>query len=156
MIKYNIVINNAFNKTLWTNIIFNNFKYLLNYSGTIHNKNSINTLLSSPTLFTVFVNEETTNKTIGYLIGENMELHDGRYIFYLSYIYIVSPYRSFGIGNKLMNIMINNMKNNNIKFILLSCLKQNEKLYKYYNKYGFDYDANLPSTNTILVLSLKV
>ena len=87
------------------------------------------------------------NKIIGYMIGETKELPDGRYIYYLSYFYIIKKYRSKGLGLKMMLNLIAYIASINIKFILLiSEIKS--KAFQLYKKLGFGDDPVLKLNNS--------
>ena len=74
---------------------------------------------------------------LGYIIGEYMILDDGRKAYYISYIYVIKPYRHKKIGSKLLDFAIQHSKYNNI---LLTFDTKNPVLMKFYTSKGFQPD----------------
>lgn len=124
---------NSTNK--FTNIIYNNFKYLQNQSGIEFSKNTIIECLTSSELLGWYL-LDNNNNIIGYLIGTKKEVGDGRYVFFIDYFYIITKYRNNGFGTKMLMICINYIKSINIKFIML-ITEINSNAHKMYNKIGF-------------------
>jgi GNAT superfamily N-acetyltransferase len=80
------------------------------------------------------------------MIGETKELPDGRYIFYLSYFFIINKYRSKGLGVQMMINLINYVASINIRFIMLIS-EVNSKGFKLYKQLGFNDDPVLKLNN---------
>ena len=55
----------------------------------------------------------------------------------LNYIFVDNNFRNQGVASILMEDMINDCQNNNVKTIDLEVNSLNEKAIKLYNKYGF-------------------
>lgn len=127
-------------------IIFFNFIHLQNQPDINFSIDDIkNTLVSTKQLGWFLINSK--NKIVGYMVGETKELPDGRYIYYLSYFYIMSKYRSKGLGLKMMLNCINYIASINIKFIILiSEIKS--KAFKLYRQLGFGDDPVLKLNNS--------
>jgi ribosomal protein S18 acetylase RimI-like enzyme len=125
-------------------IIYLNFIELQNVEGIVFNIDDIFNTLNSNNLLGWFIiyNE----RIIGYIIGELKDLVDGRFVYYISYIYIIKRHRSQGLGFKLMLNCINYINNANIKFIMLTCNK-NGKAFQLYKKLGFIYDPIIKINN---------
>ena len=56
----------------------------------------------------------------------------------LNYIFVDNNFRNQGVASILMEDMINDCQNNNVKTIDLEVNSLNEKAIKLYNKYGFE------------------
>lgn len=129
----NTYINQDYIDTL-SEIIFNNFKEIAHIKELGHNIESIKELLKNKTLL-LFDGEIL----IGYMVSEVKNV-GGRYIYYISYIYVATEYRSCNLGSVLINYAIHYCKNNDIKFITLTFDTSNEKLVNFYVKKGFKQD----------------
>jgi len=126
-------------------IIFINFFHLQGQPDINFSIDDIYSTLKSDKLLGWFL-LNSKNKIVGYMIGETKELADGRYIYYLSYFYIVEKYRSKGIGYQMMLNMINYISSINIRFILLTSeVKSNG--FKLYKKIGFSDDPVIKLNN---------
>lgn len=126
-------------------IIFFNFIELQNESDIVFNINDITSTLTSNNLLGWFLLDDDS-KIVGYIIGELKQLTDGRYVYYISYFYIIKKYRSKGIGFKMMLICIDYIKSIGIQFImLLSNIHSNA--FQLYNKLGFGYDPIIKINN---------
>jgi len=153
---YKIIIQKFNNKNFkniqdLTDVIYNNFIYLNQFPELIHNKNEIQRLLKSSTKSCYLATYK--NKLIGYLIGEYKFLHDGKYAFFISYIYVISPFRSKNIGKFLMNKIIHECKQKNIKFIALTCYTKDTKVVDFYTKkYKFVRNSNYNRHNLFTLI----
>lgn len=139
-IKY-IKVDKLQNPELLSDVIFNNFNYLTEFPELSHTKKEIIKLLQSDNSIIYLVYDK--NKLIGYLVGDARKFPDGRYGYYISYLYVLKSYRNKKIGSTLMNMLINNAKNQGIKFILLTCDTDDTKVVNFYIKYGFKVDSSL-------------
>ena len=74
-----------------------------------------------------------TNKCFYGLDYGNLE---NQYIF-ISYIWVMEPFRNNGIATQLYDKVINYAKDNNITKIWLDIYMSNEKSIKFHNKLGF-------------------
>jgi ribosomal protein S18 acetylase RimI-like enzyme len=74
-----------------------------------------------------------TNKCFYGLDYGNLE---NQYIF-ISYIWVMEPFRNNGIATQLYDKVINYAKDNNIKKIWLDIYMSNEKSINFHNKLGF-------------------
>jgi len=117
--------------------IYKNFADISNQDGAIHTPQEISKLLKSSDFIGLFV--YTEEKTIaGYLIGELKRLDDGRYVYYISYIYVANKYRNNKIGTYLMDLLIKKCKTIwGINFIVLTCDTKDPKIVKFYQNFGF-------------------
>ena len=82
-------------------IIFFNFIELENEPDIVFNINDIISTLKSNNLLGWFL-LDGNGKIIGYIVGELKELTDGRYVYYISYFYLIHKYRSNGLGYKMI------------------------------------------------------
>ena len=94
--------------------IFNNFIHLANIPQLEHNKNELLRLLTSYNTITYVA--YCDDKIIGYLVGEDKQLNDGRIVFYISYIYIGKNYRGMKLGSKFMSLIIDKSKSKGVTF----------------------------------------
>lgn len=126
-------------------IVFLNFVELENEHDIIFNINDIQTSLKSSGLLGWFL-LDNDNKIIGYIIGELKDLVDGRYVYYISYFFIISKYRSKGLGFKMMLNCINYINEINVKYIVLIS-NVTSSAYKLYKKLGFTNDPIIKINN---------
>ena len=127
-------------------IIFLNFIHLQNQPDINFSIDDIKATTSSPNQLGWFL-IDSSNKIIGYMIGETKELPDGRYIYYLSYFYLVKKYRSKGLGLRMMLNCISYIASINIKFIVLIS-EVKSKAFKLYKQLGFGDDPVLKLNNS--------
>jgi ribosomal protein S18 acetylase RimI-like enzyme len=129
------------NPELFANIIYNNFLYLTEFPHLSHNKKTIIDTLRLPNNLCFLVYND--DKLIGYLVGDFKTLNDQRYVYYISYLYVLESYRSNGLGGQLMNLLINRCKSLGVSFIVLTCDNHDPKVIKFYKKHGFVLDPIL-------------
>jgi len=141
------------NPNLLCDAIYNNFIYLSKYPNLMHTKNEIGRLLTTPDNIMYLVYDN--NKMIGYLIGEYKMLNDSRYVFYISYMFILDKYRNMKLGSRLMNKIIKECSDKGIKYILLTFDSNDLKLINFYQKHGFKKDPMLGNNgNNQIIMSL--
>jgi ribosomal protein S18 acetylase RimI-like enzyme len=129
---------NLKNVDLLSKIIFLNFLYLQNEPNITFTMESIINILKSPSVITWFLLDDQDN-ICGYLIGKNQRLADGRYVYYISYFYITEFYRNKGYGRRMLLTCFKEIKDLNIKFIMLIC-KKNSSAEKLYKSLGFSLE----------------
>ena len=131
-------------------IIFLNF-FDLQYEDNIDfSVESISNILDSSALIGWFL-LDNDNKIIGYLIGKTQGLNDGRFVYYISYFYIVNKYRNKGLGTIMLLTCMEYIKNQNISNIML-ITKNNSNAHKLYSKLGFDIDPVIKIKNPGYIL----
>jgi len=131
-------------------IIFLNF-FDLQYEDNIDfSVESISNILDSSALIGWFL-LDNDNKIIGYLIGKTQGLDDGRFVYYISYFYIVNKYRNKGLGTRMLLTCMEYIKNQNISNIML-ITKNNSNAHKLYSKLGFDIDPIIKIKNPGYIL----
>jgi ribosomal protein S18 acetylase RimI-like enzyme len=130
----------------FVNTIYNNFADLTDNPTLMHNKNEIRNLLLSPHFIGLFLFDN--NKLIGYLVGEEKFLNDGRHVYYISYIYVTVKMRTKKLGSLLMKNIEQIIKQKKIKYIVLTYNTSNKKLTNFYNILGYNIDLIL-ETNSI-------
>ena len=91
---------------------------------------------------------------IAYLIGEFKTLNDGRYVYYISYLYVAKPYRSRKIGAQLMKLIISKCNNIGVKHIILTCDTHDRKVLTFYKNIGFIPDPVLKNLSRHEVYTL--
>lgn len=126
-------------------IIFFNFIELENEPDIVFNINDIISTLNSNNLLGWFLMNDD-GKIIGYIIGELKELTDGRYVYYISYFYLIHKYRSMGLGNKMMLVCLNYISSINVPFIMLIS-NVHSNAFKLYKKLGFGFDPIIKINN---------
>ena len=133
------------NKERLSKIIFLNF-FNLQYEENIDfSMQSIMDILDSPALTGWFL-LDNDDKIIGYLIGKTQGMRDGRFVYYISYFYIVNKYRQKGLGKRMLLTCMEYVKDNNISNIIL-ITKNNSNAHKLYSKLGFDIDPLIEIKN---------
>lgn len=153
MIKY-IKVNKIQNPEVLSNVIFNNFSYLTEFPELMHTKKEITNMLCMTNTICYLVYDG--DKLIGYLVGDARKYPDGRYGYYVSYLYVAKNYRNKKIGSDLMDMLINEAKSNGVGFILLTCDTNDEKVVNFYIKYGFKVDSSLGNGRRHNVYSLSL
>ena len=133
-------------------IIFFNFIELQNETDIVFNINDITSTLSSSSLLGWFLLDDD-GKIIGYIVGELKDLTDGRYVYYISYFYLIKQYRSKGLGNKMITMCIEYIKSINVSYIMLIS-NINTNAFKLYQKLGFGYDPIIKINNPNFVVLL--
>lgn len=129
------------NGNILSYIIYKNFIELSRVKYVEHTKKYIANLLSSEQLFGYLV--KFNNKIIAYLVGENTQLQDGRYVYYISYMFVVPKYRKLKIGTALLQKVVQHCKNKGINFVVLTFDTNNKILYNFYHNFGFVPDPML-------------
>ena len=133
------------NKNRLAKIIFLNF-FNLQYEKNIEfSMESIMDILNSFALTGWFL-LDNDDKIIGYLIGKTQGLQDGRFVYFISYLYIVNKYRKRGLATRMLLICMEYVKNNNISNIML-ITKNNSNAHRLYSKLGFDIDPLIEIKN---------
>jgi ribosomal protein S18 acetylase RimI-like enzyme len=126
-------------------IIFLNFIELENQPDIQFSIEDIKSTLSSSSLIAWLLLDDDS-KIVGYLIGTGKELGDGRYVYFLSYFYIIKKYRGSGLGRRMLLICMDYIAKANIKFILLIS-RISSPAYNLYLKLGFLSDPVITLKN---------
>jgi len=126
-------------------IIFLNFIELENEPDIVFNIDDISSTLKSTGLLGWFL-LDNNGKIIGYIVGEMKELTDGRYVYYISYFYLINKYRSQGLGYKMMLECIQYIKSINVPFIMLIS-SIHSKAFRLYKQLGFGFDPLIKINN---------
>lgn len=126
-------------------IIFLNFIELENQPGIVFNIDDIMQTLRSDQLLGWFLLDDM-GKIIGYIVGETKELTDGRYVYYISYFYLMQKYRSKGLGYKMLLVCIQHVKSMGISFVMLIS-EINSKAFNLYKRLGFGFDPIIKINN---------
>lgn len=133
--------------------IYNNFIELAKYPDLKHNPSEIKRLLTSSNMLAFFL--YNGHKLFGYAITELMRLNDGRFVLYISYLYIAKKYRKHGFGSNLLKQAINKAKAFRTDAVILTCDTQNENVINFYMMHGFMYDPYLRKHNRHDIFSLN-
>ena len=91
---------------------------------------------------------------VAYLIGDFRTLADSRYVYYISYFYVLEKLRSKKIGSKLMDMVIKKCKIMGVSFIVLTCDTVDIRATKFYERYGFKLDPLSANAKRHKVFSL--
>lgn len=111
-------------------MVYNNFLELCEYPELKHTKNEITRLVTSKNSKIIFI--IVKNKIVAYLIGEIMDLVDGRNVFYINYIYTAKNFRKQGFASRLMDYIDELVKKFNYDGVLLTCDTENDTVYNFY------------------------
>ena len=134
-------------------IIFFNFSYLKNEDGIDFSIDSIKRVLKSITMVGYFLLNDD-DSICGYLIADLRTLPDGRFVLYISYLYIIEKYRQKGLGTKMILKIFEYAKNNNVPYIML-VTNINKPSFNFYKKFGFKQDPIIKiNNNNYYVLSI--
>lgn len=139
-----------------SNVIYRNFKSLIEDPSLLHTPEEINSTIQSEQAinYLVYYKYQKINKLIAYLIGETKQLSDSRYVYYISYLYVLKKFRNMKIGTILLQTVIDKCKDKGIKFIVLRYDTSDTKLKKFYDKFGFTKDPVLSTGDKHDVVSL--
>lgn len=141
------------NINLITPVIYKNFIQLHRYPELQHNIKDIKDILNDKTFFGIFIFDEH-KKILGYLIGKNINLNDGRKVFYISYIFVAEQFRNKKLGSKMLDIVHNQKKN--VDMIMLTCDTYDKLVYNFYIKRGYMRDYFLRKFTRYDILSKPV
>lgn len=123
------------------NTIYINFYDLSKYPELKHSKKDITDLLLSDNIQVYFY--IVKKKIAGYMIGDIMDLNDGRKVFYITYIFTAKQFRRNGIASKLLDYIQDKVNVYNLDGIMLTCNSENTKVYDFYLNKGFMPDLLL-------------
>ena len=129
------------NHSLLATVAYNNFIYLTKFPELMHTKEDIVKALQSDGNLCYLLYDG--NNLIGYLIGDFRTLQDSRYAYYISYLYISKQYRDKKLGSRLMDKIIKKCQDTGVKFIVLTCDTKDDKIIRFYERYGFKVDSYL-------------
>jgi ribosomal protein S18 acetylase RimI-like enzyme len=132
-------------------VIYNNFLNLASDKSSKHTKEEIKRLLTSQNMFGFLLYNGKI--LVGYIIGEKINLSDGRLVNYITYLYVAKNYRTCGLGEQLVTLSITKTRNIGLSFIILKCDKFNNSICKFYSKRGFIPDPVLGNTGKHQILT---
>ena len=129
------------NPEIMADIMFNNFSYLTEFPHLSHNKKELKKILKleDNLCFLVYDND----KLVAYLVGDFKTLNDSRFVYYISYFYVLENYRGNGLGSQILKMVINRCKKLGMAFVLLTCDTYDPKVVNFYKKHGFVKDPIL-------------
>lgn len=125
----------------FTDVLYNNFLNLRQNKDLKHTKTEISRLLVSPKMYGFLVYSNTT--LVGYLVGEMINLNDGRLVYYINYLYIAIRFRKHGLGEQLVKLALKKSKDIGLSFVVLTCDTNNKYVCDFYSKRGFVPDPIL-------------
>lgn len=126
-------------------MIYQNFIDLSDYPELKHNREELTRLVSSENAKIALIIVE--NKIAAYLVGETIDLVDGRRVFYVSYIFTAKKFRKQGFGSQLMEYVEELSKKFNYDGVLLTCDTENQNVYDFYLIRGYMPDLVLRKYN---------
>lgn len=126
---------------LLVDTIYHNFIHLKQEPNLSHTKENIYKVLKSPKpqLYLILTND----KIASYLLGEIIDLNDGRKVLYITYIFTSEKFRELGHGSKLLELSEIIAKKNNLDGIMLTCNYEDVYINEFYTKRGFMPDLIL-------------
>lgn len=129
------------NGNVFVNTVYNNFIHLQGVQNLSHTKDDIRKVLNSenPQLYVILIN----GKIASYLLGEIVNLNDGRIVLYVTYIFTAKKFRALGHATKLLKVADEIAKKNNLDGVMLTCDSENDYVYNFYLKRGFMPDMLL-------------
>lgn len=142
-----VCVDKITNPSLITDVIYNNFAYLSKFPELMHDKQSIKSSMAKDGFNYLVYHITDKPKLIAYLIGEYKHLPDNRFVYYISYFYVMEKYRSKKIGGTIMKDLIKKCRETGIKFIVLTCDTVDERAVNFYKKHGFIVDPILGKDN---------
>lgn len=145
---------NKSNTPLFASLVFKNFINLSNDKSLNHNLNEIYRLIKSPNFFGYFA--KYNEKIVGYLLGEIIQLNDGRKVLYINYLFVSPYFRNSGIASYLLKYAISFAKNTGLDAVMLTCDTYNIKLHDFYFKRGFTIDNILAKYKRHDILSYHI
>jgi ribosomal protein S18 acetylase RimI-like enzyme len=131
--------------------IFNNFIELLEYPELKHNRDEIYRILTSNNVHVLLYMID--GKIASYLIGETINLNDGRRVLYISYLYTALRFRGKRLASLLMEQAEEIVQNEQLDTTVLTCDTENSMVYNFYLQKGFMPDMILRNYSRHEVLS---
>lgn len=122
-------------------MLYTNFIELATSPRLGHNMQEINRLVHSPDAQIYFYMID--GRIAGYLVGEIMNLNDGRKVFYITYLYTSDKFRKRGIATELIRFAEGRGAKMDLDGIMLTCDTGNQYVYDYYQLRGFMPDMQL-------------
>jgi GNAT superfamily N-acetyltransferase len=123
------------------NAIYLNFLDLSDYPELKHNRHELMRLVTSEKSKVILIMVD--GKIAAYLIGEIMDLDDGRRVFYISYLFTSKIFRGKGFASRLMRYADELVKNFEFDGIMLTCDTEDEEVHNFYLARGFFPDLIL-------------
>lgn len=84
-----------------------------------------------------------------------LDYEDKHPILYCYEIQVAREYQCFGLGAHLMQLLQQIARKFNMKSVLLTCFKHNERSFKFYQKLGYKIDSCSPSDASYEILCRK-
>jgi len=135
----------------FTNTIYDNFADLAQDESLNHTKTEIFRVLKSPMSQVYLILEN--KKIIAYLVGEIMDLNDGRRVLYITYLYTAPRFRKQGLASKLLDTANHIANKNYLDAVMLTCDSNDKYVYNFYQKKGYMPDLTLRRYSRYEVLS---
>jgi ribosomal protein S18 acetylase RimI-like enzyme len=141
------------NLELFVKSVYHNFYDIAHIPKLKHNPDEIKRLLLSKNFRGLIIS--LNKKIIGYLLGELHYLADGRFVFFINYLYVAKEFRKHGLGSRLMDNISVLSKKIKVENIVLNCDTNKKHIYDFYLKRGFMPDMSLRTYDRYEVLSMR-
>jgi GNAT superfamily N-acetyltransferase len=160
MIKHNALIiksiTGGFKEStkVFSYTIYRNFDYYKDDPVMHHTIDDIHKLLKSKDMYCLLV-YNTLHQLIAYLIGEIIKLDNGEMVFFINYLYVIHKYRNLGIGSKLLNLVINKVKQWKINGLMLLYNSTSDFLTNFFANRNFYIDEKYRRNERYEILSYQ-
>lgn len=124
-------------------VIYENFVHLSKYPELNHNIATIKKNINSNNKILILCFDNNYRHLLGYLLGYDIVLNDGRYVMFISYVYVSKHMRSRGIGKKFLHICFKEAEMRRCEGIMLTCDTDDNHVMKFYENMDFMLDFNL-------------
>uniref|UniRef100_A0A6C0E8Y2 N-alpha-acetyltransferase 40 n=1 Tax=viral metagenome TaxID=1070528 RepID=A0A6C0E8Y2_9ZZZZ len=132
-----------FNMKPFAKIVYYNFPDLISVPELKHTVDDILETLNKNNVLLLLCYDTKQKTVLGYLLGYNLKLNDGRHVMYISYVYVANRLRSKGVGSKLMNMCEAVADKRQCEGILLTCNTHDKKVMHFYETKGYMLDLEL-------------
>jgi len=124
----------------FSNIVYNLFKDNVSNLKKDHSVENIKKMLTSSDFYSIFIYDYKSS-IIGYVLGEFELLDDGRYCYFIKYLYVTNEYKNENIEKALIARLKNDVKKEfGVNFIFVFCNVNNLKIYEFYKNNNFSID----------------
>ena len=136
-------ISRSFKENIITfaKVVYSNFIDIKDDDIFNHTPGTVVDLLQSDKLIAI-IGYNKDGKVISYLLGEKETLPDGRYVFFIIYLYVSKKYRNNKIGSELLRRLHNYLlfEVGGIRYIMALTDKRSQSVIYFYWKNNFKKD----------------
>lgn len=130
--------------------VYDNFSYLTEPELN-HTVEEIRRVVTSPDFFGLLM-YNSDGRIIAYLVGEFKNLADGRYVYYITYMFVSPRFRGRKLGSRMVNKLAEHCTTKGVRFIILTCDSTKNKLVNFYRNLGFMDDPVIKTNNQHIVM----